>query len=213
MRVAKYIAPAFVSALAFGSTAQAADFDGFYAGGGLGVFGSATADFSVDGIETNGLDVDSASATFGAEDFLNKADLIVGYGQQDDGIYLGAEASYSLGMLDEEIIKGGGESVDLETNGGYTLAGRLGYVVAPTTMAYAKLGYQQREFELSIGGDSGDEDFDGYVIGGGMAYQLSGAPVTVRAEATRTDYGDEGREGVDVEPTETSVDLQAVYRF
>ena len=151
---------------------------------------------------------------FGAEDLLNKADLIAGYGQQNDGLYLGAEASYSIGMLDEEIIKAGGYGVDLETNSGYTLAGRLGYIVAPTTMAYVKLGYQQREFELSWDGGSGEEDFHGYVIGGGMAYQLAGAPVTLRAEATRTDYGDEEIiDGVDMEPTETSVDLQAVYRF
>ena len=205
MRAAKYIAPAFVSALAFGSTAQAADFDGFYAGGGLGIFGSATAEAE---------DYFRDEITFGAEDFLNKADLIAGYGQQNDGVYLGAEASYSVGMLDEEVLKDGGYSLDLETNGGYTLAGRLGYIVAPTTMAYVKLGYQQREFEASDNLGSSDEDFHGYVIGGGMAYQLAGAPVTLRAEATRTDYGDEEIiDGVDMEPTETSVDLQAVYRF
>ncbi len=208
MKTIKYIAPAFVSALAFTSAAQAADFEGPYAGGGLGIFGSATAEFQAENF--NGQDID---ATFGAEDLLNKADLIAGYGQQNDGLYLGAEASYSIGMLDEEIIKAGGYGVDLETNSGYTLAGRLGYIVAPTTMAYVKLGYQQREFELSWDGGSGEEDFHGYVIGGGMAYQLAGAPVTLRAEATRTDYGDEGGDGFDVEPTETSVDLQAVYRF
>ncbi|GEM_PF-4224780 len=210
MKTIKYLAPAFVSALAFASTAQASEFEGFYAGGGVGVFGTATAELKFD---------DGSSATFGAEDFLNKADLIVGYGQQDDGFYIGGEAAYSFGMLDDEIVEGSSavdgasDSLDLETNGGYMLAGRAGYIVSPAAMAYVKLGYQQREFEFSDNADSVDEDFDGYVVGGGMAYHMAGTPVTVRAEATRTEYGDEVIGADEVEPTETSVDLQAVYRF
>lgn len=201
--------PVFASVFAFVPAVQGADFDGPYAGGGIGVFGSATAEARISGL--SGYSDDSVK--IGAEDILTKSDLILGYGKQFDNFYFGGEANYSFGFLDDQVAESDGTQLDVESNNGYGVAARGGYILTPETLAYVKLGYQQREFELSADGESAEEDFSGYVIGGGMAYQIPATPVSIRAEAARIDYGDESNEGIEAEPTETTVDLQAVYRF
>ncbi|MCG5495882.1 MULTISPECIES: outer membrane protein [Ectothiorhodospira] len=196
-------------------------FSGPYLGGAVGLFSDINAEFEVS---------DSSSQNtirFGADDMLSRFDLRTGFGYVVPGspVYFGAEVSYTIAnALDEEVFSssgpGGRETWDLEGDKGFAVKAKLGYVATPRTLLYWTMGYQQRNYELTLIGpgvrDSDDEDFSGVGFGFGARFALSDN-VHLSAEAFRTDYGseswtDDGTR-LKIDPTETQFDVGLIYRF
>ena len=235
-----YWAPLAASSLAIFSTPAFSDLSGPYVGGGIGLFGSYTAEVTQESFQF-GLDDEELSEFVGYTDWFTNADLLVGYGEQVDNFYLGGEFTLSAGLTDEDVEEVSGtdtvtndrvtQTYNIEAGQGYALSGRAGYVLAPSSMVYAKLSYQVREFEAEASIDepgfsetaSDDDNFSGFGIGVGFEHQLQDLPLAFRIEAMRVDYGDEDltledddwgiEQELNVEPVENTVDLQAVYRF
>ncbi|WP_162549355.1 hypothetical protein [Halorhodospira halochloris] len=86
---------------------------------------------------------------------------------------------------------------------GYSIGIRTGYLVASSSMIYAKVSYQMRNFEyehsnsyvpddeLVSGSLSQDEDFSGLGIGIGAEQQFEQIPLALRVEAMLIEYDDE----------------------
>ena len=239
-KLSAYLVPLAVSPLAIASTTAAADLSGPYVGGGVGLFGSYTAEATQDS-NMLGLENEEMNEFAGYTDWFTKVDLLAGYGEQVDSLYLGGEVVLSSGLSDEdtETITGtipgtndqATQTYNYEAGQGYALSGRAGYILAPSSMVYAKFSYQIREFEGEVSYDepgfsasaSDDDDFSGFGIGVGAEHQLQEWPLALRVEAMRIDYSDEDltfedealgfEQEINIEPVETTVDLQAVYRF
>lgn len=234
-----YLLPFFLSwFVVMGGVAQAGsneadrphgELGGLYGGVGLSLFGSYTATLTPVGELGDALEEQDASITVDVgqtqTDWLKSAGVFFGYGQHVGTFYLGGEVSYSSGFGVGEVIEAevSGESgtANLNSGEGYALSGRAGYVVSPSTMLYGKVSYQIRNFEVEVDSESDDDDFSGFGFGIGAEHQFSELPFAVRVEAMRVDYGAENISGegegfevsFDVEPIETAVDLQALYRF
>lgn len=186
-------------------TAAWSDFTGGYAGGAVGLFTSATLEESYDGG-----DVKYGS---GIEDMLTKFDVLVGFGMQQDRAYFGIEGQYTLvNNLDGTIFSSPVGSEELEAGDGWAVAARIGYVPESSILLYGKVGYGQRNYELSVPGGSDDEDFSGPGFGVGIEYMAT-ENVSVRLEGMRYDYSSEGEGDVEFDPVEQTVDLAAVVRF
>jgi outer membrane immunogenic protein len=79
---------------------------------------------------------------------------------------------------------------DLSTGRTFNATARLGYVVAPSTLVYARGGYSNARFSIDngIAKDSGNRD--GFTVGGGIE-QVVARNVSARLEYAYSDYGSE----------------------
>ncbi len=183
------VAAAFAAVLGMGCPAYAADLNadgsmkdgpvyvpemgwtGFYVG--LGVGGAATDDdlkFSKTrkeydpGLEVNGL---------GGEGILGTVE--VGYDRQFGrfvgGVFFDYDFSHITGDIKLTGYKGSiTESWDLTDS--WSAGGRLGYLVNPSTLAYALAAYTEAEYSLPSGLKNPTRD--GLTLGGGLETQLGG---------------------------------------
>ena len=128
-------------------------------------------------------------------------------------------------------------SQELEAGKSYGIGLLAGMELTSATRVYAKLGYQQTEYEYKqswssrwsyqdgFGGSgsgadgdsySKDEDFGGVRYGLGMETDLTDA-VAMRLEWTRTDYSSEdveaGEDTFEVSPEESLLQVGVSYRF
>ncbi|WP_168161567.1 outer membrane protein [Ectothiorhodospira sp. BSL-9] len=196
-------------------------FSGPYLGGSAGLFSDFNADFE----ESDSSSQDTIR--FGADDMLSRFDVRAGFGHVVPGsqVYFGAEVSYTVAnAFDEEILSAsdseGRTTLDLEGDKGFAVKAKLGYVATPRTLLYWTMGYQQRNYELTVIGPDGrgsdDEDFSGVGYGFGARFALSDN-VHLSAEAFRIDYGSEswmdGDTRLKIDPTETQFDVGLIYRF
>ncbi|CAN7518782.1 outer membrane beta-barrel protein [Mesorhizobium amorphae] len=138
---------------------------GFYVGGGLGA-----------GASVHQLDVPPAAVTFngiGGEGVFGEASI--GY-DQDFGSWVAGvlvDARYS-GMTSEVEVPGG--QINLDTDYGFDVLGRVGMKVNETTLAYALAGYSWQHFDLNASapiGDILDWGSSGFSVGGGLETAVS----------------------------------------
>jgi len=143
-----------------------APFDGFYVGGEVGGVNSKTS-------------VDSSDKLYGQG--VTGA-LFAGYGVTYNSIYFGAEANGSLSSLKTTF----GDD-DLKRQYGFGVAGRLGYVVAPATLAYGVVGWERGKFELKAADVTDSQWLDGIRLGLGLEHKLT-QNVSVRGEFDYTNW-------------------------
>ncbi|ANT51349.1 outer membrane protein [Mesorhizobium amorphae] len=153
--------------------APAYSWTGFYVGGGLGA-----------GASVHQLDVPPAGVTFngiGGEGVFGEASI--GY-DQDFGSWVAGvmvDARYS-GMTSEVEVPGG--QINLDTDYGFDVLGRVGMKVNETTLAYALAGYSWQHFDLNASapiGDILDWGSSGFSVGGGLETAVS-SNITVGLE-------------------------------
>jgi len=163
------------------------DWTGFWFGGGIGG-GSVVheIDFGTAG-SFNGIGGEGAFLTFG----LGYDHLV------RDRVLLGAFADYDLpGISSEANFTVGNATADHQYS--LSVGGRLGYLLNSRTLAYGLAAYTKREFDASgsvtLNGStysfSGNQDFDGIMVGGGLESKLS-KNVSLKGEYRYTSFQEE----------------------
>ncbi|UVK36922.1 outer membrane beta-barrel protein [Mesorhizobium sp. AR10] len=136
---------------------------GFYIGGAGGA-GASVHQFNIPGLEFNGL---GGEGVFG--------ELNAGY-DHDFGSWVAGvmvDARYS-GMTSELELFGG--SINLDTDYGFDVLGRVGMKVNESTLAYVLGGYSWQHFDLNASapiGDILDWGSSGFSVGGGLETAVS----------------------------------------
>jgi len=119
----------------------------------------------------------------------------VGYDAQVGGVVLGVDGEIAGSTTDtrtDNLFTAGDR---LRVNAGRDLyaGARLGYVVSPRTMLYAKAGYTNARVEEQYNAGStrieDHQDLDGYRLGAGVEYKM-GPTTFVKAEYRYSHYGD-----------------------
>jgi outer membrane immunogenic protein len=134
---------------------------------------------TLNGLNSSGIIGDvRAGADFAQGRFLFGVFGTYGFSQMEaDGSGFGAFESFTLDKGDE-----------------WSIGGRLGYLVSPSTLLYALAAYTQTDYEFAgvFDGDpfSKDTTFDGVTVGGGIEFAVS-SNVFLGIEGTHTFYGEE----------------------
>lgn len=107
---------------------------------------------------------------------------------------VGVFGSYDLASMKTEGNIGDFASFEIEKGDEWSIGGRLGLLVHPTTMVYALAAYTQTEYDFSarLGTEGGKRtvDFDGVTVGGGIEFAVTNN-VFLGAEYRHTFYGEE----------------------
>ena len=193
----KYLAAAAIAAaLGMGSPASAADvysggslkdgpaivtsWTGFYVGVGGGG-GAVNHDIKVNAFGTQVAELNG----IGGEGGLGTVE--VGYDRQFGRIVAGVFFNFDFTSISTSInVLGPQFNADLDNM--WTLGGRVGYLVNPSTLAYVLAGYTQANFSLPSG-IHGDNP-SGFTIGGGLETKLDGH-WTLKAEYRFTSFDTE----------------------
>jgi outer membrane immunogenic protein len=175
-----------VSAQAAGPFGSASAFDGFYIGGDIGGTNSGTNGFD---------DKYYGSGVTGG--------LFAGYGLTYNSFYFGAEANGSLSSLKTSI-----GDTDLSRKYGFGIAGRAGYLIAPTTLGYGVVGWERGRFELNNAVSSDNAWLDGLRLGIGLEHKLT-QNVSLRGEFDYTAWQKKDGIGAD----EFALKAGIAYRF
>lgn len=218
--------------LAVGTAAYAADpqlpaeapsgfnWSGAYVGAGVGV-GAVVHRFEI----TDG--VNSASVNgLGGEGLFGE--VTAGYDHMlSDRVLLGGFIDAHFGNIGPTIdLSSGGVTVadiKLTNSYGFDAGARLGYLVAPSTLAYVLGGYGWQHFKLEAnitGGPafSASEDRSGYILGVGMETAIS-SNWTLKTEYRYSDYGNDaiadlgGGTVLKIQPSTHTFHVGANYRF
>lgn len=182
---------------------------GFYVGLGGGA-GAVNHKLNVLGIDL--LDGIGGEGMFG--------EVTVGYDHMiSDRMLLGAFASYRMGniatTLDVDTIIGDFD-YDLTMSHGWDIGGRLGFAIAPNTLAYLTGGYTHQTFTAD--GDFGisyEWDADGYFAGAGLETVLGGN-WTLKSEYRFSQYEEQDIDPfgiLSVEPSAHTFHAAVNYRF
>ncbi len=164
--------------------ASAYDWSGFYVGFGGGA-GAVVHNVNVIGIDLlNGI---GGEGMFG--------EITAGYDHMiSDRMLIGAFASYRMGNIATTLngnILGFGFDYEMVMDHGYDLGGRLGFAIAPNSLAYLAGGYTHQNFSADSDFGIGYEwDADGYFAGAGIETVLAGN-WTAKAEYRYSQYGDQ----------------------
>lgn len=165
----------------------AKSFDGFYIGGEVGGVNSSTK-------------VNDSDRYFGQG---ITGGLFAGYGLTFGSFYFGAEANGSLSSLKTTL-----GATDLNRKYGFGIAGRAGYVMAPSTMAYGVVGWERGRFEAKLNNASENTWADGLRLGAGVEHKLT-QNISLRGEFDFTNW--QKKEGI--RSHEYSLKAGVSYRF
>ena len=120
----------------------------------------------------------------------------IGYDVAFGGVLVGAEAEYTGSTADTEFVDGDFEGFgfgNVETGRDLYVGARVGVLAQPDLLAYAKGGYTNAKYNLrSTDGTrqfDQDIDADGYRVGAGLEYALSGNSYT-KIEYRYSNYGE-----------------------
>jgi opacity protein-like surface antigen len=92
---------------------------------------------------------------------------------------LGLYGLYNLGEIKTTFNVGEDARADFNLSKSYSLGGRVGYMIQPTTMLYGRLGYAAARAEFSSGTDKLERDLTGILAGVGVETLLFG-PLSLR---------------------------------
>jgi outer membrane immunogenic protein len=125
-------------------------------------------------------------------------DNLGGAGDSTDGIMYGIAGGYDfrinnlvLGIEAEAAESTAGEcqgGICLDASRDLYVGGRIGAVVSPNVLIYAKAGYTNARVELSNGNVSDSTNLDGIRAGAGVEWQFRNSPVSIRAEYRYSNY-------------------------
>jgi len=161
---------AFASAPAMAQNVGPSEFEGFHVEGLVG-YDVSKAGSSIDDDSSidNDQSIDGLLYGVGA-----------GYDVRMGNFVVGPEAEVTWSTAKTEFNDGDFEGFgvgNVKTNRDLYLGARVGYVVAPTTMVYAKGGYTNAKFDVRNGNgtivSNDDIDADGWRIGAGVEQAIS----------------------------------------
>lgn len=126
------------------------------------------------------------------------AGIFVGYNIQPiDRVVLSAEGGLNIGMDDRMTRSQKDATATINPEYGFDLGVRAGYLVTPSTLIYARGGYENLRASVRIrdikGARREKENFDGWSVGGGVERAIAGH-LTARVEYRYSDLGGDGTE-------------------
>jgi outer membrane immunogenic protein len=140
----------------------------------------------------------------------------VGYDRQYGNLVVGLFFNYDFGDNVATTLEGAGLDIKVAQTDSWTVGGRVGYLVNPSTMAYVLGGYTETTLELQgVTGISWNPTLDGWTVGGGLETKLGGN-WTAKAEYRYTEYNSVSpirNVPVSVETSEQSARLVLSYKF
>lgn len=122
-------------------------------------------------------------------------------------VVIGAELGAVFSSDAEQDLQTAAGPLEFDPEYEINLSGRLGYLVRPDTLVYARAGYSTLQADLTGAGINRDEDFDGWLGGAGVEYAFRDK-YSVRAEYR---YQDLSENDIDVERNQAFVSV--LYRF
>lgn len=170
---------------------------GFYVEGGFGL--------NISNLEVGEVG-EGSLATLGDSSWAGH--LGVGYDKMiSPNVLIGALARVEFNDVAHSI---GGEDIG-ESDIGYMIGVRLGWVPQQDAMLYALLGYKWSDLDLNpeLGGDLGRE---GWVVGGGLELMLTDN-WGIGAEYAATLFDSDSVDGVSLEETDHAAKLRLLYKF
>ena len=146
--------------IAGASAAKADPFTGCYVGAGVG-YGAANTDVSAtDGKESLGIDGIGSTGWAG--------NVTAGCDRQFERVVVGLFGDYVWHDSDTKIYAFGDSANVIGLDTQWTVGGRLGYVIAPTTMAYVLAAYTELDMGDALDGEASIGKLDGYQLGAGI---------------------------------------------
>lgn len=182
-----------------GVFAQANNFQGF----SLGLNGSTV------GSSTN-ISGSGASIDIGQQTFSPSAEIGYSYGVLDAVISL--TATYDFVDLKSGQATVNSDSINFVGKNHYSINLKPGYVVNPTTLIYATVGYNSVKGEITGGALTGSTNFSGVGYGAGVALLVS-SNVFLKAEIQQISYGSKTVNGVTYQPSSTVGTVGIGYKF
>ncbi len=199
MRIFQSTTASLAVLAACATTANAGEWTGAYIGIGAGI-GAANHQLSLE--EAPGVPFDGALAFDGLGGDGGLFTLSAGADYQiDKRFVIGAFFDYDWADLETDVLSLNlAEPVPLSANAAisvedvWSVGGRLGYVVSPSTLLFLTAGYSRADIsDLTISSSLGGltlarvGEFDGYFIGGGAEVKLTKA-ISIKGEYRYTDY-------------------------
>lgn len=201
--IAAAVFAAFIAPQAF---AQNKNFTGFSAGINAN-FANAKAEYTVAG-------VGSVQSSESSQNASLQGQYGLGFG---DKFVLGLGLTYGLGDLKAGTISGGGATLSTKLKENYSINIEPGYVVAASTLAYAKIAFENAKAEASGGvgstSGSGTADLTGMGYGVGVRTMLTGK-LYFQAEYLEASYDKKSiAAGVDAKGNASVISLGVGYNF
>ena len=140
----------------------------------------------------------------------------VGYDAQMGGVVVGVEGEItgSSAKIRANDLLTAGDRLRVSAGRDLYAGARLGYVISPQAMIYAKAGYTNARLEAkyAVGSTTieNHEDLDGYRLGAGIEYNV-GPTTYVKAEYRYSHYGD--LDGYDIDANRHQVLAGVGVRF
>jgi len=127
-------------------------------------------------------------------------DSVHGGGDSTGGILYGVGAGYDFrsgnavfGIEGEALESTAGDcdsGLCVDASRDLYIGGRVGAVVSPSVLLYAKAGYTNARVVVESGGVSAGTNFDGVRAGAGLEWAIPSSPVTLRTEYRYSNYQD-----------------------
>lgn len=186
-----------------GVFAQAKNFEGFTAGVNVSSVGGTTTMSTIDS---------GASSDMGQQTFVPSVELGYNFAATNE-IVLGLTATYDF--VDSKLGQandGAGDEFNIKGQNRYSVNFKPGYVLTPSTMVYAIVGYNSMSGKLSSGSESISKTLNGIGYGLGLSVMAT-KNVFVKAEVQQVNFNSQSGDNVSAKANLTVGTIGVGYKF
>jgi opacity protein-like surface antigen len=196
----KLLVASLLSVAATGAFAQASNFEGFTAGINVSSVGGTTTT-TFEGLKIDG----------GQQSVVPGVELGYNFAASKE-IVLGLTATYDFSDSKLGQIGVDGTSLNVKGQNRMSINFKPGYVITPSTMVYATVGYNSMSTRAALGGESASKTLSGVGYGLGIAVMAT-KNIFVKAEVQQVNFGTWNDSGISVQPNLTVGTIGVGYKF
>ena len=197
----KLLVASMMTVVATGAFAQAKNFEGFTAGVNVSSVGG-----------TSTLSTSAGTIDFGQQSVVPGVELGYNYAATQS-VVLGLTATYDF--VDSKLGQAGNEdvgSLNFKAQNRMSVNFKPGFVVTPSTLLYATVGYNSMSAKAALNGESESKTLSGIGYGLGVAVMVD-KNVFVKAEVQQVNYGKWNDSGLSIQPNLTVGTIGVGYKF